>query len=65
MVKFPESLSLGGDGCQIGCINWYENVCPFTQVYESSLCSTMASKVSSHNEKCVNYWTNDLNIILT
>ena len=24
MVKLPGSLSLGGDGYQIGCINWYE-----------------------------------------
>ena len=55
MVKLPGSLSLGGDRCQIGCINWYENVCPFIQVYTSSLCNTMASQVSSHNEKCVNY----------
>ena len=51
MVKLPGSLCLGGDRCQIGCINWYENVCSFTQVYTSSLCSTMASQVSSHNEK--------------
>ena len=55
MVKLPGSLSLGGDGYQIGCINWYENVCPFTQVYMSSLCSTMVSQVLSHKDKCVNY----------